>query len=323
MRPAASPIAIWIGLVILYLVWGSTYLGIRVAVETIPPFVMGSIRFVPAGILLAGAVAIRKRDEIRRPSRRELIDTTIVAGFLLLGGMGLVAWGEQTITSGIAALLIGLMPMWLAVFARIGYGDRLPAMAVGGIIVGVVGVAILAWPVDGATTLDPAGLLAVLVSPMSWSIGSLYSAKRAVLPSPALFATGLQMVAGGLLLLLAAGITGELGGFDIAAVSSQSWIGLAYLLVVGSLVGYTTFAWLLTVAPLPRLSTYAYVNPIVAVLLGWLLLGEALSERTVVAAVIIVAAVVLIVTARARAASPTKVPQREPVRVPVEASSGR
>ena len=301
MRPSASPVAIWAGIIVLYFVWGSTYLGIRVAVDTIPPFVLGFLRFVPAGLLLAGAIAIRNRATIHRPSPRELVDTSIVGGILMLGGMGLVAWGEQTVASGIAALLIGLLPMWLAIFAWVFFRDRLPFAVVVGIVIGVAGVAILAWPTDGVATLDPAGLAALIVSPMCWALGSLYSARRAVLPAPALLATGLEMVAGGLILLIAAIVTGEVATFDPAAVSAESWIGVAYLLVVGSLVGFTTFSWLLTVAPLSRIATYAYVNPIVAVFLGWLILGEPLSTRTGIAAVVIVAAVALIVTARGRA----------------------
>lgn len=304
MRPTASPLATWAGIIVLYVVWGSTYLGIKVAVETVPPFVMGFLRFVPAGLLLAGAIAVRHRGSVRRPTLREIRDTSIVGGFLLLGGMGLVAWGEQTVPSGIAALLIGLMPMWLAIFARVFFGDRLPALAVAGIVVGLVGVAILAWPAGGVGELDPAGLGALIASPMFWAAGTLYSAKKAVLPAPALFATGLQMVAGGLILGVAGVLTGELNGFDWGTVSGTSWAGVVYLLVVGSLVGYTTYAWLLTIAPLPRIATYAYVNPVVAVFLGWLLLNESLTPRTAVAAVVVVAAVVLIVTARGRAAGP-------------------
>src|SRR5690606_1452674 len=138
-------------------------------------------------------------------------------------------------------------------------------MVVVGIVVGIAGVAVLAWPEAGVAALDPAGLLALVVSPMCWDLGSLYSAKRAVLPGPALFATGLQMVMGGLALLVASVLVGELAGFEPAAVSGASWAGVLYLLTVGSLIGYTTYAWLLTVAPLPRIATYAYVNPVVAV----------------------------------------------------------
>lgn len=300
MRQSASPIAVWTGLIVLYVVWGSTYLGIKVAIDTIPPFLMGFLRFVPAGILLAGAIALRHRRTIRRPTRREVIDTTIVGAFLLMGGMGLVAWAEQTVPTGIAALLIALMPMWLAIFGWILLGERLPRAGVLGIAIGVVGVAILAWPTATVDDLDPAGLLALLASPIFWSLGSIYAARRAVLPTPALFASGLEMVAGGLVLLAASLLTGELFTFDVAAVTTASWLGLLYLLFVGSLVGYTTFLWLLGVAPLSRVATYAYVNPVVAVFLGALLLGEPITPRTLVASIVIVAAVVLIVTARGR-----------------------
>ncbi len=301
MRSSPSPLAVWSGLIVLYIVWGSTYLGMKLAIDTIPPFVMGFIRFVPAGILLAGGVAIRSRGSISRPTGVQVRDAAIVGALLLLGGTGLVAWGQQTIPTGIAAILVALVPMWLAIFGRILFGDRMPAVATIGIAVGLVGVAILAWPAGGAGDLDPAGLLALIVSPLLWSMGTLYAAKRAVLPRPVLFSTGLQMVAGGIAFLVAALVTGETAGFELSAVSATSWFGIVYLVVVGSLVGFTTFAWLLTVAPLRRVSTYAYVNPVVAVILGWLILGETLTERTLVASVVILVAVVLIVTARGRA----------------------
>lgn len=313
-RATASPIAVWAGIVVLYLVWGSTYLGMKIAIGTIPPFVMGFLRFVPAGILLVSALWLRDRSTIRRPSRRGVVDSAIVGAFLLLGGTGLVAWGEQTIPTGVAALLIGLMPMWLAIFGRLLFGERIHPMVAVGILVGVAGVAVLAWPAGGVGQLDPAGLVALILSPMLWALGTLYAAKRAVLPKPALFATGIEMVAGGLAFLVAAIVTGETVGFDIAAVSAQSWAGIAYLVLVGSLVGFTTFAWLLTVAPLPRISTYAYVNPVVAVVLGSLILGEPLTPRTIAAAVVITIAVVLIVTARGR----IQAGNREPVPTAVQ-----
>jgi len=298
MKNSASPVAVWAGIIVLYFVWGSTYLGIKLAIETVPPFLMGSLRFVAAGALLVGAIALRDRARIRRPTWRQIRDSSIVGGCLMLGGMGLVAWGEQTIASGVAALFIALMPMWLAIFGRVLFGDRLPALAIVGIAVGLVGVALLAWPVGTVGNLDPAGLLALIGSPIFWSLGSLYAAKKAVLPAPALFATGIQMIAGGVLLLVAAVVTGELDTFSWTGVSAVSWSGLLYLITIGSLVGFTTFAWLLTVAPLPRIATYAYVNPVVAVFLGWLIAGEALTARTGVAAVVIISAVALIVTAR-------------------------
>jgi len=299
-RPSASPLAVWAGMIVLYLVWGSTYLGMKVAIGTIPPFVMGCFRFIPAGVLLTGLVVLRGRSEITRPTLAQLRDSAIVGGFLLVGGTGLVAWGEQTIPTGVAALLIGLMPMWLAIFGRVTFGERVHPLIAAGIAIGVLGIAILAWPVGGVGTLDPAGLLALIVSPMLWAAGTLYAAKRAVLPRPALLASGIEMIVGGIGFGVLALVTGETTGFEVAAVSATSWFGIAYLVIVGSLVGFTTFAWLLTVAPLPQISTYAYVNPVVAVILGWLIIGEALGIRTVLAAVVITVAVVLIVTARGR-----------------------
>jgi len=310
MSKPPSPLAVWAGLVVLYVVWGSTYLGMKLAIDTVPPFVMGFLRFVPAGLLLTGGVVLRDRRTIRRPTAPQVRDASIVGAMLLLGGTGLVAWGEQTVATGIAALLIGLVPMWLAVFGRILFGDRIPVLAAVGIAVGLVGVAILAWPAEGVGSLDPAGLLALIVSPMFWSLGTLYAARRAVLPRPALFSTGLQMIAGGIAFLVAAILTGQVSGFDPAAVSATSWFGIGYLIFVGSLVGFTTYAWLLTVAPLGRIATYAYVNPVVAVILGSLILDEPLTARTVVAAAVIVLAVALIVTARGRSA---RVPRREAV----------
>jgi drug/metabolite transporter (DMT)-like permease len=301
MRSSASPLAVWGGIVVLYVVWGSTYLGMKLAIDSMPPFVMGAFRFVPAGVLLCTGVAIRHRGAIGRPTVRQVRDVAITGVLMLVGGTGLVAWGEQTIPTGVAALLIAVVPMWLAVFGRVLFGDRVPALAAVGIAIGLVGVGILAWPSGDVGSLDPAGLAALIVSPMFWTLGTLFAARRAVLPSPAMFSTGLQMVIGGLAFIVAALVTGETAGFDVSAVTTTSWAGIAYLVVVGSLLGFTTYAWLLTVAPIRRIATYAYVNPVVAVILGSLFLSEPMTPRTVVASVVIVAAVALIVTTRGRA----------------------
>lgn len=306
MRSSANPLAVWAGILVLYVVWGSTYLGMKLAMDSLPPFMMGFLRFVPAGLLLAGGVALRHRGALPMPTLAGVRDSSIVGLALLLGGTGLVAWGEQTIPTGIAALLIGLVPMWLAIFGRVLFGDRVPVLAAAGIGVGLVGVAILAWPTGGVGALDPAGLAALVASPMFWTLGTLYATKKAVQPAPALFATGIQMIAGGLGFLVAALLTGQATGFDPATVSGTSWFGIGYLIFVGSLVGFTTYAWLLTVAPVGRIATYAYVNPVVAVFLGWLILGEPLTLRTIVASAVIVAAVALIVTARGRTSSTSR-----------------
>jgi drug/metabolite transporter (DMT)-like permease len=300
-RGAPSAIAIWAALLILYVVWGSTYLGIAYAIDTIPPFIMGAIRFIIAGLLLVVIVAIRDRGRIAAPTRREWRDSVIVGSLLMLGGMGLVAWGELTVPTGIAALLIALLPLWIAVFGWIFFGERLPRLVVAGIALGLVGVAVLVSPGTGAANIDPAGLVALLISPVCWALGSLYAARSARLPGPPLFATGLQMLTGGVALGVAGLATGEVFRFDVTAVSTQSILAIGYLVVIGSLVGFTAYAWLLRVAPLSKIATYAYVNPVVAFILGAVLANEVITPRIVLAATIIIVAVALIVTARGQA----------------------
>lgn len=313
-RPV-SPLAIWIGIVTLWVVWGSTYLAIRVAVGSLPPFLMAGMRFVTAGAVLVPLVWAFGRGSVRLPNRREALDAAIVGAFLLIGGMGVVSWSETMVPSGVAALLVALMPMWLGIFARVIFGERMARGAVVGTIVGLAGVALLVGPTIAGGGAEAPGLIALLFSPMAWALGSLYAARRAVLPKPALMASGTEMLLGGLLLLVVAGVTGEFAGFSPAAVSGGAWLGLLYLITVGSLVGFVTFAWLVGVAPLARVTTYAYVNPMVAVILGALILGEPLDPRTVLAAAVIIAGVVLIVSGT-RAARPAQEPVAgpEPVR---------
>ncbi len=320
-RQPPSPLAIWAGILVLYVVWGSTYLGMKLAMDSMPPLVMGFSRFVPAGAILVAAVLLTGRGRIARPNGRALLDAAIVGCFLLLGGTGLVAWSEQTIPTGIAALLIALVPMWLAVFGFVLFREPVRPLVAAGIVVGLAGIAILAWPSGDVADLDPAGLAALVISPIFWSIGTLYAARRAVLPAPALLASGIEMIAAGVGFAVVAAITGEWTGFDPTAVSTTSWLGVVYLVFVGSLIGYTTYAWLIGVAPLAKVSTYAYVNPVVAVFLGWVILDEPLTPRTIVASVVIVAAVVLIVTARGWSVARSDAPSRIEVPVPEAVSS--
>ncbi len=305
---SASPVAVWAGILVLYVVWGSTYLAIRVAVGSIPPLLMGALRFIPAGLLLGAGVMAYGRGRVRRPSLRETRDAAVVGACLIGGGMGVVSWAETMVPSGTTALLVALMPMWLGIFARLVFGERMARRAVIGTVVGLVGVAVLAGPSIAGGGAEAPGLVALLVSPMCWAAGSLYAARKAVLPRPALMATSAEMLLGGLLLLIVAALTGELSGFSPSAVEPQAWAGLLYLITVGSLVGFVTFAWLIGVAPLPRVTTYAYVNPMVAVVLGAMILGEPLELRTIVAAATIVAGVVMIVSATGRrtAAAPAE-----------------
>jgi drug/metabolite transporter (DMT)-like permease len=318
--PTVAPVAsrrppIWIGLLILYVVWGSTYLGIAIAVDTIPPFLMAATRFLVAGSLLFLWSLAREGRALTMPSARELRDSAIVGALLLGGGMGMVAYGEQTVPSGITALLIAMMPVWVAILGRIFLGERLPRLAVVGIVVGFGGVAILIGPsaFGGAGALDGLGLAAIIASPISWASGSLFASHRAVLPRLPLLATGIQMICGGLVLAGMSIVSGELGGFRVDAVSAASFSAVVYLTVVGSLVAFTAFGWLLRVAPLPLVATYAYVNPVVAVVLGALVRSEPVDARTLVAGTVIVFAVALIVTARGRMRAPRGAATTEPV----------
>ena len=302
-RPGAP---IWVGLLILYVVWGSTYLAIAVAVDTIPPFLMAGLRFLIAGlVLLAWSIARGGRD-FRPPSLRQWRDSTIVGAMLLGGGMGMVAFGEQTVPSGMTALIIALMPVWVAILGRVFLKERLPRMAIAGIVLGFVGVAILIGPsaFGGTGALEPLALAAILFSPISWSSGSLFASHRASLPSHPLVATGAQMTTGGLVLLAMSLVSGELAGFRIEGVSTDSIVATAYLTVIGSLLAFTAYGWLLRVAPLPLIATYAYVNPVVAVILGAIVLSEPIEPRTLIAGAVIVVGVAVIVSARGRMAGP-------------------
>jgi drug/metabolite transporter (DMT)-like permease len=321
-QPRASRALLWLGLLVLYVVWGSTYLGIRIAVETIPPFVMAATRFLTAGLVLFAWSILREGRSFAWPSGREWRDMFIVGALLLGGGMGLVAWGEQTVPSGIAALLIAMMPVWVAVLGRLFLGERLPRLAVAGIAVGLAGVAILVGGPDPADTLDPAGVLALIVSPLCWSAGSLYAAHRVPQSSRPLVATAMQMLCGAAVLSVVAIATGEPGRLRIDAISTSSLIALVYLTVVGSLLAFSTYVWLLRVAPLPLIATYAYVNPVVAVVLGALVLGETLTPTKLLAGGVIVFAVALIITARGRMRRPTVGAEADGLPAP-PAGSGR
>lgn len=301
-----TPLLVAVALGIVYVVWGSTYLAIRVALETMPPFLMAAARFLVAGALLY-AWAIRRGDRVQdRVGWPQWGSAFIVGGLLLFGGNGLVVWGEQTVPSGIAALLVATVALWLAVLGRIVDGERLRWPAVAGLAVGFGGVAVLVQP-SGAGGLDPVGTAAILVAALSWAGGSLWS-RRLPLPRRPLVATAIEMLAGGTVLAVVGVAGGELGRLDLGAISGASLAALAYLVVFGSIVAFSAYVWLLRAATTSLVGTYAYVNPVVAVLLGWALLGEAVTARTLIAGTIIVAGVALIVAARQRA-----VPPPEPV----------
>lgn len=301
MPKRTGGLALWAAMATIYLVWGSTYLGIAVAIETIPPFLMLAIRFAVAGAFLFGWEVLRGGRAFRLPSAREWRDSAIV-GTLLLGiGNGFVALAQETVPSGIAAILIALIPLWFVVLGRLYFGDPVPRLVLVGIAIGLTGVVLLVWPFgDGASEFDPFGVVILICAPIGWAHGSLFSARRARLPARPLMATGLQMLLGSVALSVEAGVTGEFGRFQPGAISDASLWALLYLTVIGSLVAFNAYAWLLRNAPISLVGTYAYVNPVVAVALGSLILAEPVTPRTLLASAVILAAVAMIVTARGR-----------------------
>jgi drug/metabolite transporter (DMT)-like permease len=288
----------------IYVVWGSTYLAIRYAVETIPPFIMGGIRFLISGAMLY--LWARSRGA-PRPTRLHWRNAIIAGGFLLLGGNGAVVWAEQFVPSGLTALLVSILPFWLVIIEWIRPPRRRPSAAVlVGLVLGFVGIIVLVGPSDvgGHGDVSPLGALVLILGSLSWAIGSFWS-RDAQLPESGLLTTGMEMVGGGVLLLVVGTLAGEFSRLDIHGISNASAFGLLYLITFGSMLGFTSYIWLLDKVSPARLGTYAYVNPIVAVLLGWAIAGERLSIRTGVAAAIVICAVALITTARSTEAGQT------------------
>jgi drug/metabolite transporter (DMT)-like permease len=286
----------------IYTIWGSTYLAIRYAVETTPPFIMGGVRFVISGALLYIWARYRGAPT---PTRLHWRNAIMAGGFLLLGGNGAVVWAEQFVPSGLTALLVSILPFWLVIIEWARPPRKRPSVAVLlGLVLGFIGIIVLVGPGDvgGQGNVSPVGALVLILGSLSWAIGSFWS-RDASLPESGLLTTGMEMLGGGALLLIVGVLSGELSHFDIHHVSRASAIGLAYLITFGSLLGFTSYIWLLDKVSPAHLGTYAYVNPIVAVLLGWAIAGETLSVRTGVAAAIVICAVALITTARSTTTS--------------------
>jgi drug/metabolite transporter (DMT)-like permease len=294
--PAGSPVRIVVAFLAVYLIWGSTYLAIRFAIETLPPLLMASVRYLIAG----GAVfawGLRRNGE--RPSARNWRDAFLLGGLFFLGGNGAVVWAEQRVASGVASLLVATMPLWVVLLDWLRpLGDKPRPVVVAGVALGFLGLLVLVPPRGASSVIDPVGAFVLVIGALSWASGSLY-ARHADLPRSLLLASGMEMLAGGVLLALGGALMGELGGMHLAAASSRSLLALVYLIVVGSIVAFNAFTYLLERVPASRLSTYAYVNPVVAVILGWLLAGEPLTARTLAGAAVIVAAVAMVTASRA------------------------
>ncbi len=299
-------VRIWLALGTIYIVWGSTYLGIKYAIDTIPPFLMGSLRFLVAGGVLY-LLAIRSSDTRGdRVGARQWMAALLIGGALLVGGNGGVILAEQYAPTGVVALLVATAPLWMAIIDRVVFGRRLPVLVIVGLLIGFGGVAFLIGS-PGAGHINLFGAALALAAPVCWASGSVFT-RHVKLPKRPLVAAGMEMLWAGLVFAIASVVTGELGRLHWQHVSTTSIVALLYLIVLGSLVGFSAYVWLLRSAPLSLVSTYAYVNPVVAVILGGIFLGEAITARLVIAGGIIVLAVALIVVARSRAASQARVP---------------
>ncbi len=281
----------------VYIVWGSTYLAIRYGVATIPPFALGASRFIVSGAILVGWGRWRGAPA---PTRREWRDATVTGTLMLCGGNGAVAWAEQRVPSGIAALLVAVVPLWMVVIDWLRpHGVRPRASVIAGIIAGLAGVVLLVGPsaLSGDGGADPIGSLVLIVGSLCWAAGSIYS-RHGAHPRSAVMATGMQMIGGSVGLAIASVVTGEVQRFDLAAVSMPSAIGWLYLVTFGGLVGFTAYIYLLRVTTPAKASTYAYVNPLVAVFLGWAIASEPITARTLVAAAVILLGVAMITLAQ-------------------------
>jgi drug/metabolite transporter (DMT)-like permease len=286
-----SPALIWTALSAVYLIWGSTYLAIRFTVETTPPFLSAAARFIMSGAVL---YLWRRLCGDRTPSRHEWRSATVIGLLLLVGGNGAVVWAARYIPSSLAALLVATCPLWMLLFDFLRHGGEKPGpRALSGIAIGFCGaVLLIGWSANGSTPNSFAGAVVVVFGSLFWAAGSIYG-KTAKLPSSPLLITGMEMLSGGAALLIIALAVGEVNGFDLARVSSRSAIGWVYLTVIGP-IAFVAYAWLLRNAPIPLVSTYSYVNPLVAIILGYFLGKEILAMRAWLAAGLIIGSVALV-----------------------------
>jgi drug/metabolite transporter (DMT)-like permease len=287
----ASTLNIWLALGVVYVVWGSTYLAIAIAVETLPPLLYSGVRFSLAGLILATWLAFRRVD--LRISRRELGGAAAVGILMLASGNGLVSVAERTVPSGVAALIVASIPLWIVLYRMIA-GDHVRRDLLAGVLLGLLGVAILVIPGGLNGTIDPFGALLLFGATLSWALGTFLSPRLST-PRNALVSTCYQMLAGGVVLIIASLPLGEFAHVDAASFSARSLFAFAYLVVFGSLIAYTAYTWLLQNAPVSLVSTYAFVNPVVAVVLGALILGEAITANILIGAAVIVVAVAFII----------------------------
>lgn len=293
--PAEQPgWLLWLALGTIYIVWGSTYLAIRVMVETIPPLMGAGARFLVAGLVFYAVLRVRKGADAVRFGRPQLLAAGAAGGLLLLGGNGLVSVGEKTVPSGLAALIIASVPLWIVLFRRLG-NDRIPRLTFVGVFAGFVGVAILLLPGERPEGATVGGMALIVLAAASWATGSYYS-RRWPLPGDVFVSTALQMICAGVLMLVLGAAIGEISNVHFGEFSTRSVAGWLFLVTFGSLAAFTAYVWLLKNAPISKVATYAYVNPVVAIFLGWALLSEQITSTILIGAALIVASVALVVT---------------------------
>jgi drug/metabolite transporter (DMT)-like permease len=284
---------VWAALATVYVVWGSTYLAIRVMVETVPPLLGAGVRFGFAGFVLLACLAARDGRATVRVSARALAATAVAGTLLLAGGNGLVTVAEQHFPSALAALIIASVPLWVVVL-RAASGERVPRTTLVGVLVGFAGVALLLLPGGRPEGANGGAALVLMLAAACWAGGSFASTKLPM-PGDLLVSTAWQMVLGGGILTLAGVAVGEVGRLDVGGFSTESVWAFVYLIVVGSLLAFTAYAWLLRNAPISLVATYAYVNPVVAIALGATILDEHLTVTTGIGAAVVVASVAAVV----------------------------
>jgi len=301
---------IYLAFAAVYIIWGSTYLGMKFAIETIPPFLMSAMRFVVAGFFLLLYCLVVKG--MRLPTWQEF-KTPWLTGFLLvMMGNGGMSYAEKTVPSSVAALLVATTPLWFMALGWLFFGDQRPNFKmVSGLVLGMIGMIILIGPSQlSGHAIDLVGTVIILVGTLCWAFGSLYSAHKKN-QAPPLVSTALQMLNGGIFLGILSFLHGDFESFHVESISGKSFWALGYLIVFGSWVGYTSYSWLIRVVPPSQASTYAYVNPLVAVLLGWLLGGESITVQMLLAGACILPAVILILKSKPKAQMPATNPIEE------------
>ncbi len=298
----------------VYLVWGSTYLAIRVGIESFPPLILAGLRHFSVGLLL---YPLSRWKTGIRPTAAHW-RTAVVTGFLLLFvGNGGVSWAELTVPSGVTALLVATVSLWLVIVDWLRPGGTRPVpKVVIGLLMGFAGMVLLVGPahLGGSGRVDPRGAAVLVIASLAWACGSLYS-KHGGMPSSPMLSVAMQSFAGGAILLIAGFFSGEFHALHFAAVSLRSWLALAYLIVFGSGIGFSAYIYILHKSTPARVATYAFVNPVVALFLGWLIAGESITLRTVLAAAVILTAVILVITAP----HPVRARVKEPIPAPGEA----